>query len=74
MEVIDEDHLLIKAAMGQGMLREVEANLRVATQKEYKESSRVINKEMYDQYKVGAWRVRGNQGVTVKGVQEVFII
>lgn len=51
VEVVDEDHVLIKAAMGQGMLREVEANLRAATQKEYKESARVINKEMYDQYK-----------------------
>ncbi|KAG0720426.1 G-patch domain and KOW motifs-containing protein [Chionoecetes opilio] len=51
VEVVDEDHLLVRAAMGQAVLREVEGNLRVATQKEYKESSRVINKEMYDKFK-----------------------
>lgn len=51
VEVVDEDHLLIRAAVGQAMVREVEGNLRVATQKEYRESSRVINKEMYDKFK-----------------------
>ena len=49
---MDEDHVLIRAAMGQAVVREVEGNLRVATEKEYKESSRVINKEMYDKFKV----------------------
>lgn len=51
VEVVDEDHLLIRAAVGQAVLREVQGNLRVATQKEYRESSRVINKEMYDKFK-----------------------
>ncbi|XP_045125386.1 G-patch domain and KOW motifs-containing protein-like isoform X2 [Portunus trituberculatus] len=51
VEVVDEDHVLIRAAVGQAVLREVEGNLRVATQKEYRESSRVINKEMYDKFK-----------------------
>ena len=50
--MVDEDHVLIKAAVGQAVVREVEGNLRVATQKEYRESSRVINKEMYDKFKV----------------------
>lgn len=57
---MDEDHLLIKAAVGQAVFREVEANLRAASQKEYKESARVINKEMYDKYKVGDGRVGGS--------------
>lgn len=57
--------MLIKAAVGQAILREVEANLRVASQKEYKESARVINKEMYDKYKVGPGckGVHSNKGI-----------
>lgn len=44
--------MLVKAAVSQAILREVELNVRVVSQKEFKDSSRVINKEMYDKYKV----------------------
>lgn len=51
VESLDEDHLLVKAALSQNMIREVELNVRVVTVKEFKDSSRVINKDMYDKYK-----------------------
>ncbi|XP_068234955.1 G-patch domain and KOW motifs-containing protein-like [Palaemon carinicauda] len=51
VETLDEDHLLVKSAVGQEVIREVELNLKVVSQKEYKDSSRVINKDMYDKYK-----------------------
>lgn len=44
--------MLVKAAVSQAILREVELNVRVVSQREFKDSSRVINKEMYDKYKV----------------------
>lgn len=64
---MDEDHLLIRAAMTQAMLREVEGNLRAATQKEYRESSRVINKEMYDKFKVSVDMERGRKRIVECG-------
>ncbi|CAL4247495.1 unnamed protein product, partial [Meganyctiphanes norvegica] len=51
VESVDEDHILVRRAMTNDVVREVEANVRVVTQKEFKDSSRVINKEMYDEYK-----------------------
>ncbi|XP_042885924.1 G-patch domain and KOW motifs-containing protein-like [Penaeus japonicus] len=51
VESLDEDHMLVKAAVSQAVLREVELNVRVVSQKEFKDSSRVINKEMYDKFK-----------------------
>ncbi|XP_064097173.1 G-patch domain and KOW motifs-containing protein-like isoform X1 [Macrobrachium nipponense] len=51
VESLDEDHLLVKSAVGQDVIREVEPNVRVVSQKEYKDSSRVINKDMYDKFK-----------------------
>lgn len=52
VESLDEDHLLVKAAMSQNIIREVELNVRVVTLKEFKDCSRVINKDMYDKFKV----------------------
>lgn len=52
VESLDEDHLLVKAAVTQNIIREVELNVRVVTAKEFKDSSRVINKDMYDKFKV----------------------
>ncbi|MPC62668.1 Protein mos-2 [Portunus trituberculatus] len=82
VEVVDEDHVLIRAAVGQAVLREVEGNLRVATQKEYRESSRVINKEMYDKFKVNIKIKKENKrnavyyqfivGLCSKGTYEVL--
>ncbi|KAK7087083.1 hypothetical protein SK128_009971 [Halocaridina rubra] len=51
VESIDEDHLFVKAAVSQNIIREIEQNIRVVSQREYKDSSRVINKDMYDKYK-----------------------
>ncbi|KAK4297203.1 hypothetical protein Pmani_030351 [Petrolisthes manimaculis] len=51
VETVDEDHVLVKAAVSGNIIREVELNLRIISQQEFKESSRVINKDMYDKYK-----------------------
>ncbi|XP_045623798.1 G-patch domain and KOW motifs-containing protein [Procambarus clarkii] len=51
VETLDEDHLLVKAAVSQTVIREVELNVRVVSQNEFKDSSRVINKDMYDKFK-----------------------
>lgn len=59
VESLDEDHMLVKAAVSQAILREVELNVRVVSQKEFKDSSRVINKEMYDKYKEEEERKKG---------------
>ncbi|XP_037790489.1 G-patch domain and KOW motifs-containing protein-like [Penaeus monodon] len=59
VESLDEDHMLVKAAVSQAILREVELNVRVVSQREFKDSSRVINKEMYDKYKEEEERKKG---------------
>uniref|UniRef100_A0A6A7FRR5 G patch domain and KOW motifs-containing protein-like n=1 Tax=Hirondellea gigas TaxID=1518452 RepID=A0A6A7FRR5_9CRUS len=51
VECIDEDHILVRKAVGAAVLREVEANITVVSMEEYKKCSRVINKEMYDKFK-----------------------
>ncbi|KAL7647179.1 UNVERIFIED_CONTAM: hypothetical protein RMT77_002437 [Armadillidium vulgare] len=51
VECVDEDHVLIRLAREEKVVRDVEQNIRVVSTKEYKEFSRVINKAMYDDYK-----------------------
>ena len=51
--VIDKDHLFVRALMTQAMLQQVEGNQQEATQEEFRELSRVINKEMYNRSTVG---------------------
>ncbi|XP_076067509.1 uncharacterized protein LOC143040362 isoform X1 [Oratosquilla oratoria] len=52
VQTVDEDHILIRPARNSSnILREVEFNVRVVSKEEFKDSGRVINKEMYDEYK-----------------------
>ncbi|XP_042214302.1 G-patch domain and KOW motifs-containing protein-like isoform X2 [Homarus americanus] len=67
VESLDEDHLIVKAAVTQNMIREVELNVRVVSQKEFKDSSRVINKDMYDKFKEEEGRKKEMQRKPMKG-------
>lgn len=66
VESLDEDHLLVKAAVSQNVIREVELNVKVVSQKEFKDMSRVINKDMYDKFKEEEARKKDKLQKTVK--------
>ena len=51
-EVVDKDHVLVRAAMGQVVVREVEGNIRVGHGEGIQGNLVGINKEMYDKFKV----------------------
>ncbi|KAF2356580.1 Spp2/MOS2 G-patch domain [Trinorchestia longiramus] len=54
VESVEEDHVLLRKAVGGAVVREVEANLTLVTKEHYSDSSRVINKEMFDKFKEAA--------------------
>ncbi|XP_018017814.1 G-patch domain and KOW motifs-containing protein [Hyalella azteca] len=51
VESVEETHVLVKKAVGGAVVMEIEGNLTPVTKTQYADSSRVINKEMFDKFK-----------------------
>ena len=55
VDAVEMDYLMVKLAVKKDIVTEVENNIKVITKEEFNGSSRVINKESYDKYKVNIY-------------------